>query len=881
MKKYVTLLMLLIASSLSAQNFFTQNPSALISSNDHSDKITNSLYYNIDIENFKSHLINIGNRQNPGNTVIKLPSPDGELKSYKVFEASVMETSFQNNYPNIRSYAGKGITNPQEIIRFTLTNLGFQAIILNTPKGTQQISPIDASRNLYAVYYNKDLNFEAHNFECTLLEIATSLENTSEISSFNANDGLLRNFRIAISATAEYSAFYNSNLNDVISAMNIAVSNANAVLERDLSVTMTMVDNTSLIFFDSATDPFTNFDNVALIDENQTLIDTNIGDANYDIGHVFNTAGGGIAGLGTSCISTVKAFGVTGDSNPDSTFFDFVFLHELGHQYGSPHTFNGSAGPCGTNISTFTAVEPGSGSTIMAYPGLCAPQNVVPAGDFYYHQISLSTIWNHISGFTACPTDQIPTGNNPPTADAGSDYLIPQGTPYKLNGSSTDSDGTSSHTFTWEQYDFGPQGAPEETTTSGPVVRSREGTTNPVRYIPRLEDLLINPGSQEWEKLVAVNRDLNFRLTVRDNDPLGGQTAFDAMLATVTNSAGPFQVTSQSTQNQIVWTPGSTETITWNVAGTDANGIDEATINILLSTDGGITYDTVLAANTPNDGTEDIIVPDIDATECRIMIEAVNNIFFNINQAFFAIGNYTYDVVCEDYVFDFNITIPENAASYNQIPFQINESIEIEDLNINVNISGAEDNSSITYAFSPPSGSFNELGVYPCPGTTGLNLTFDDEGNPIDCSSLDSGDNVVPVDPLSVVDGQNAQGNWTFWITDVDEDGITSALNSVTLTICSTGLTPTLSDIQNKFVDFSIYPNPSEGQFTIKGLNFNQGNISVEVYDLKGRLILKENLSTMSSDFEKTLNLKRSSSGIYLVKVIQGNSSQIKKLIVQ
>ncbi len=882
MKKSYTLLAILFVSILSAQNFFEQTQSVPINLNNQADKVSKASYFNLNIQNLKTHLINAGNRQNPGDTTIEIPAPNGKKKSFKIFESSVLEPSFQADYPNIKAYAGQGVTNPQELIRFTITSLGFQAIILNTESGTQYISPVDLSKNLYSVYFSKDISFEDHYFECTLLNVASSSDNSiPETTNFNANDGVLRNFRIAISATAEYSAFYNSNLTDVISAMSIAVSNANAVLERDLSVTMTMVDNTSLIFFDAATDPFSNFDNVALLDENQTLIDTNIGDANYDIGHVFNTAGGGIAGLGTSCISTVKAFGVTGDFNPDSTFFDFVFLHELGHQYGSPHTFNGSAGSCGPNISTFSAVEPGSGSTIMAYPGLCAPQNVVPIGDFYYHQISLSSMWFHISSFTSCPANQSITGNNPPTADAGPDFLIPQGTPYKLTGSSTDPDGTSAHTFTWEQYDFGPQGLPDETTTSGPVVRSREGTSDPVRYIPALEDLLENPGSQEWEILMNVNRDLNFRLTVRDNDILGGQTAVNAMLATVTTNAGPFKVTSQTQENQIIWTPGSTETITWNVAGTDANGIDESTVNILLSTDGGLTYDTVLAANTPNDGSEDIIVPNIDATQCRIMIEAVNNIFFNINEAFFAIGNYTYGEVCEDYVIDFNVAIPENAGSYNQFPFQINDSVEIEDLNFNVNITGAENNGSITFAFTPPSGGFNELGVYLCSGTSGLDLTFDDEGNPIDCNNIDSGESVIPEDPLSIVDGENAQGNWTFWITDVDEDGVESNLDSITLNICTTGLVPNLSTEENVLEDFMIYPNPGEGQFTISGLNLEQGNINVEVYDLNGRLILKEKYDNNDSDLKKAFKLNPSNPGLYLVKVHQGRYSAVKKLIVR
>ena len=44
---------------------------------------------------------------------------------------------------------------------------------------------------------------------------------------------------------------------------------------------------------------------------------------------------------------------------------------------------------------------------------------------------------------------------NPPVADAGDDYTIPQGTAFKLVGSATDSDEEDVLTYTWEQVDDG------------------------------------------------------------------------------------------------------------------------------------------------------------------------------------------------------------------------------------------------------------------------------------------------------------------------------------------------------------------------------------------------------------------------------------------
>jgi len=876
MTKFTLFLLLCFGISANAQNAFFSKTNPPTSSVGQIDT-ERALFFSLDISAFQTLLDELSDQDH---LVISLPGVDGRVNDYRIVEASVMEDNFQADFPAIRSFKGQGITKPQETLRFSVTPLGFHALILGTSNGAQLIKPVDVNRNVYAVFSMSDLTIEDTPFECQLIETAGVTENNNPYQTFNADDGTLRNFRMAISATSEYSAFYNNNLTDVISAIVIAVSNANAVLERDLSVTLTMVDNASLIFFDPVTDPFTNFDNGTLLAENQTLIDSVIGNDNYDIGHVFNTAGGGVAGLGTSCITGFKAWGVTGATSSNDLRFLFVFLHELGHQFGSPHTFNSDQAPCFDNISIFTAVEPGSGSTIMAYPGLCGSQNVINTffGDLYYHQISLDSMWSHLLNSGACPVNQTSTGNTAPVANAGADYLIPQGTPYKLTGNSTDPDGTNSHTYTWEQYDFGSPGAPTETTTTGPLVRSFLGTTNPTRYIPNIPDLLESPGSQTWERLVTVDRAINFRLTVRDNDAAGGQTAVDAMTATVTTQAGPFEVTSQNTPNQIIWSPGTTELITWNVAGTDSNGINETNVNIILSTDEGLTYDTVLAANTPNDGVENIIVPNLDATKCRIMIEAVDNIFFNINEAFFAIGNYTYGDVCEDFVFDQNTVIPENASSYNAIPFQIDDTLEIDDLNVNVSISGVEDNGSITFGYSPPVGGFYELGVYPCPGTSGLNLTFDDEGNSIDCTNLNSGDNVIPVDPLSILDGENAQGNWTFWITDVNENGITSSIDSFTLSICNLGLVPTLSTEEVTFEEFSIYPNPSIDRFKIRVNTTSTEDISIELFDLLGRRV-KQNRFAGQASFSQTINTTELSSGIYLVKVNQGQRSATKKLI--
>jgi hypothetical protein len=834
--------------------------------------------YQLDLNALKSVLSSVNQRSDRDNLKLNLPNADGGFSEYSIYEFSVLEPDFQVQFPNIRSYAGQGITNPSETLRFSITPKGFNAIILGGENGAQYIAPNNDGDGTYMVYYTKHLNWQDAQMECGVTDNLESREDYNENQSRNANDGILRNYRIAIACTGEYGTFHGGTIPDVVAAMTVSLTNVNAILERDLSVTMTLIDNSSIIFFDPSTDPFDNFDNGVLIDQSQNVINGNIGAANYDLGHVFNTAGGGVAQIASLCVDSAKARGVTGGSTPVGPRFDGVFAHELGHQFGSLHTFNGSTGSCGPNITPTAAYEPGSGSTIMAYPGLCGSQNVQVNFDFYYHQESLRAMWNIISS-RACPTDQSVTGNSSPSCDAGPNYLIPRGTPYKLTGISSDTEGTSSHTYTWEQYDLGPAGAPTETTLNGPLVRSFEGTANPTRYIPRLTDLRTTGGSTDWEKLVAISRDITFRLTVRDNDARGGQNDFDEMVLNVTDAAGPFVVTSQD-QSQIIWTPGSTETITWDVAGTDGNGINTSEVNILLSTDGGLNYDTILAENVPNDGSQDITVPNIDARQCRVMVESADNIFFNINSENFAVGNFTFTNDCVDFVFNINEFIPESGF-YTLYNLDFQESVIMDDLNVNVDIAGDEDNGSIIYALRGPfqTNEIQVLSFYNCPGTVGQNWTFDDEGGAVNCSSTTNGDAIVPADPLSFADNEDAQGNWSFFIADVDVDGIRSNINTVTLNVCGFQLVP-LSTEDLAFEDLRIFPNPNNGQFNLSFVPKSGDEIKVEVLDVLGRTVFSRQYG-FSTSFNEQLNLSSVSKGLHFVKIKDGTREVVKKIIIK
>ena len=571
----------------------------------------------------------------PSNAIIEFPTSNGEIQKFRVYEASVLDALLQAQYPTIRSYTAQGIDDPSAIARFSYSDSGLNVMISSANYGTIYIDPYTKDLNQYISYATNSLPEDSRSFECLVQD---TLQDEVVLSPLNADDGKLRTYRLALACTGEYAQYHLNNQGipssatdevkkaAVLTAMNTAMTRINGVFEKEIALTMVIIaNNTEIIFLNAGSDPYTNNNGGAMLGQNQSTINSIIGAANYDIGHVFSTGGGGIASLGSVCGSS-KAQGVTGLPQPigDDFYINYV-AHEMGHQFRANHTQNNSC-----NRNNATSMEPGSASTIMGYAGICSP-NVQSDSDAYFHAISIQEMWGFISilGGSSCPVET-DTGNAPPTADAGLDFTIPRTTPFILKGIATDPDTEDVLSHNWEQMN--PQIGtmpPQNTSAFGPMFRSENSLISPNRYMPKLSTVLNGQTQTTWEVVPSVSRTMKFRYTVRDNVAGGSSSASDDTVITVDGDSGPFVVTSQNTST--TWSPQSNETITWDVAGTDVAPVDSPNVDILFSTNGGQTYDVVIAEDIPNNGSAAISAPNLNTTSGRFMIISSNNIFYDIN----------------------------------------------------------------------------------------------------------------------------------------------------------------------------------------------------------------------------------------------------------
>jgi hypothetical protein len=600
-------------------------------------------------------------------TVMTIPMPNRIFARFRIQQSPITLPDPSGKVSDFKTYSGQGMDDRTATVRFDISSAGFHAQILSVGE-TVYVDPYATSETTACIsYYKRDAQREGARPECLAAgldslqssgaRLLSRPANQPGVTPNAANGAMLRSFRTALAATGEYTTFFRQAGDTdaqakarALLAIKTTMNRVNGIWGRDVAVRYVLladVDELRIIYTDGATDPYTNNDPNALINENQTNLDAVIGDANYDMGHVFATSPGGIGGGGV-CVTGQKAMGATGLPMPVGDPFDVDFVaHEIIHQWQGGHTFNESnAGQCTPgNRTPPSAYEPGSGSTVASYAGTCDTANLQASSDDYFHGGSINEILNFATSTATCAV-QTATGNTPPAVSAPASFTIPRNTPFTLTATATDPDGDAL-TYGWEEFDLGNASPPNSDDGTRPIFRPYRPVTSPSRTFPSRQYILNNAnnppptitvGTQTFftgEVMPTTTRTMNFRVTVRDNRAGGGGINNATTQVNVRADSGPFAVTAPNTAVTVMG--GAQLMVTWDVANTAAAPVSTANVKISLSTDGGNTFPTVLAASTANDGSEAVTLPNVSSNTARIKVEAVGNVFFDISDTNFTI----------------------------------------------------------------------------------------------------------------------------------------------------------------------------------------------------------------------------------------------------
>jgi hypothetical protein len=561
---------------------------------------------------------------------IDFPYSDGTIHQFTAKRNQTMHPAYNAIFPELITLDAYATDGSGAFGKWDITPTGLHAMIFIPGQSTVFIDPMFEGNNEYYIVYRKRDFITDKIMQCDVENFEEEKPSQTNKSMFGTCE--LRTYRLALSATAEYTIFHGGSLAQAAAAQVVTMNRVNGVYEKDIAITMVIIpNNNSLIYTTAASDPYTNGTPGTMINQNQTNVDAVIGSANYDIGHVFGTNSGGLAGLGVVCTGGQKARGVTGSGAPIGDPFDIDYVaHEMGHQFGGNHTQNNNCNSVGA-----ARREPGSASTIMGYAGICAP-NVQNNSDDYFHGYNLQEISAEIlSNGHQCEVITA-LNNTPPVINSTSgNIVVPISTPFILTAHATDVDGDVL-SYLWEQMDNeATTQPPVATATGGPNFRSFDPSLDSNRYFPNLASLASN-GPFTWEVLPSVARVMDFRLSVRDNHGVGSCNDYTDVTVTTNASAGPFVVTYPSATG-ITWVGGSSQTVTWSVANTNVAPINCADVRILLSVDGGQTYPYLLASTTANDGTETISCPNVSTNTARVMVMSGAQTFFDISNNNFTI----------------------------------------------------------------------------------------------------------------------------------------------------------------------------------------------------------------------------------------------------
>lgn len=691
--------------------------------------------------NFKELMTHINDK---GRSSLLLPDRNGALQTYVLEPFQQLAPELAKAYPGIRSFKAHRKESGEQLW-ISISKFGIQMMNMD-PKSKYHtfLEPSELNSKYYTLFSSKDKS-EQESFLCLTKDYSQLSNSLSSV--LIPEQVSFKTYRLAVSVSGEYTSYFGGTVEGALSAINATLTRVNGIFNTDLSVKLELISATvSVIYTDAETDPYSSDYNSEL----QTTLDEVIGTDNYDIGHLFlqGSSNGNAGYIGGICLNGKKGSAFTSGSSPQGDSFDIDYVaHEMGHQLGANHTWSYQS------EGTRAQVEPGSGTTLMSYAGIVSGENIASQASDYFHGISIDQIKLTLSNRSCGTTEAVE--NTKPELSSVPNYKIPKKTPFKLKTTAVDQETQSNITYCWEQIDAGVVAADDfgPTNANGAAFRSLPPKGVGVRYFPSLSSVkkneltLINPTlGSSWETLSEVHRTYNFMMTARDNDPSYGGVDQITTQITVNRDAGPFTVTSQDTE--VSYQGGSLQEVRWDVAKTNLSEISESSVDLYLSTDGGTTFPTQIAEAVPNDGSQEVIIPNGSTTQARIMVAAHNNIFFSMNTADFSIvqnefalvGKQTSLYMCKGSSSTIDFSLSKTAGG------SVNVSVSDLPNGIAANLSAStlsEDASNLTVEFSADTSAI--AGVY----TMNLNASSSTFSQTIPLSLIIRDDAIEKIELLS------------------------------------------------------------------------------------------------------------------------------------
>jgi hypothetical protein len=573
--------------------------------------------------------------------IIQLPNPRGQWQRFAVRRTKLMGEQSAAEFPDIRAVVGQGIDDPHAVLRADVTMHGFRAQVLS-PQGDWYIDPITRFNPI-----DHTSHFARGEATGSLVDWpgvagirAEDLQQAASPQARGQGSRVLRVYRIAVTSEFRYTMLTGGSIESAMGEIASIINRVNGVFERDLAVRLEIINNNArLIVLSANTPPFNGgvSENVFFPGFNQTFVDTQIGDDGYDLGVLLLNSTSEAGPVGTVCVPGQKARSIVRGGFGPQPGDSFMFLaRQLGRQFGAQFTHN-FGNQCFELRNGPTAMEPDGGSTLMSRAGSCG-NGLNLSHDAYFHSVSLENIASFLATTGASCGQTIVLNNAPPTVQAATGYTIPSRTPIMLSAIGSDPDGDAV-TYCWEARSLGPYAPWGMDDGQSPLVRSRPPVVSNVRYVPPLEDVIENRLTISGELLPQISRTWPWRVTVRDNRAGGGLYASADTVLNVVDTGRSFRFLQPvlGPSNSLLWYIGRTETITWDVAGTDGNGINAQTVAIEYTRDNGLTW-LPLVASTPNDGSEPIAVNFPHLSVIRFRVRPTDNVFYAVSGQVFVQG---------------------------------------------------------------------------------------------------------------------------------------------------------------------------------------------------------------------------------------------------